>query len=179
MVALHRWIALLRAIGPATHKKMSMQDLRDSCQSAHLEDVSTFIATGNLLFRSALARQKLLTLLREILDSYGLDNEVILRSPKELQTVVSAAPFADAAAARPNHLLIVFYNDPIGKSAGEELLQREGPERIMIRRRELCIDYVDGVARSKLSAASMDKLLAQSGTARNWNTVTRLIELAG
>lgn len=172
-----KWIALIRAIGPTTHKKMSMQDLRDSCVQAGLENVSTYIASGNLLFSSSIRKTRLAALLQEILAGYDLKNDIILRTPAELKAVVSAAPFPDAAKARPNHLLVVFLNKQPNRIAVDKLAARDGPERLLALNRELCVDYKEGVGRSKLTSALIDRHLGQPGTARNWNTVNKLIEL--
>jgi uncharacterized protein (DUF1697 family) len=174
-----KWIALIRAIGPATHKKMSMQDLRESCVQAGLENVSTYIASGNLLFASPVSKSRLTALLQEILAGYDLENDIILRTPAELKAVVSAAPFPGAAKARPNHLLVVFLNNKLNKHATDKLAARDGPESILALDREFCVDYKEGVGRSKLTPALIERHLGQPGTARNWNTVNKLIELSG
>ena len=155
-----------------------MQDLRESCENAGFEDVSTYIASGNLLFASPATRSELATRLRAILADHGLDNDIVLRRPSELRSVVSAAPFPDAAGARPSHLLVVFFNEKLRESAVGEITARNGPERVTALGRELCVDYVEGVGRSKLTAAVIDRYVGQPGTARNWNTLNRLIELS-
>ena len=172
------WVALLRGIGPITHKKMSMQQLRNSCRDAGFDDVSTYIASGNLLFKSELSKTTIQQSLCDILANYDLDNPVILRKPSELQRVIEAAPFHEASLKHPNHLLTVFFSKKLNKSAIDKLQSRDGPERIHALDRELCIDYVEGVANSKLISSTIDKIIGQPGTARNWNTLNKLIDLA-
>lgn len=179
MPAQKKWIALLRAVLPATHKKMSMQDLRSSCEAAGLNDVSTHAASGNLLFSSSLSKSQLATLLREIITSYGLKNDVILRTPAQLKSVLVSSPFEDAVAARPNLLLVYFYDRKLNASGVTKIISRDGPERIKALNRELCVDYKDGVARSRLNSALIERHLNQPGTARNWNAINKLIELSG
>ncbi len=176
--AIKKWIALFRAIGPATYKKMSMQDLRQSCEQAGLTNVSTYIASGNLIFTSTIRKAQLNVLLHKILTGYDLDNEVVLRTPLELKKVISAEPFSDAAKDRPNHLLIVFLNKKPNSTAVNALATRNGPERILALDRELCVNYKEGIARSKLTPAVIEQHLKQPGTARNWNTLNKLIELS-
>jgi uncharacterized protein (DUF1697 family) len=171
------WIVLLRAIGPATHKKMSMQQLRDDCMAAGLENVRTYIASGNLLCNAPVSKNELQKLVENILSDYGLNNDVIIRTKTEMKSILDSSPLPEAANVRPNHLLTVFYNRKINLNAAKELLSREFSERIVILDRELCIDYVNGVANSKLTPALIDRVLGQSGTARNWNTVGKLVSL--
>lgn len=178
MAANKKWIALLRAVLPATHKKMSMQQLRESCEQAGFEDVRTHAASGNLLFTSALPKTKLLKILNDIIQSYDLSNDVILRTPAQLKAVIKAAPLANAAKERPNLLLTYFYDKKILSGAVDELEARGGPERIKAIERELCVDYLEGVARSKLTPVVIEKTLKQAGTARNWNVVNKLIALS-
>ncbi len=90
------WIVLLRAIGPATHKKMSMQQLREECCAAGLEEVRTYIASGNLLFKSNLSNSILNVLIKQIMYNHGLDNDIIIRRLAELKSVFAACPMPQA-----------------------------------------------------------------------------------
>ncbi len=172
----HNWVGLIRAIGPATHKVMSMSQLRDSCSAAGLQNVQTVLATGNLLFSSDANRSELKELLTDILASYGLDNDVFLRRPKEMRDVLAANPMAEAAKLRPNHVLVLFMgSSPTGEQV-EALATYDGPETMKCIGKEAYIDYVNGVGRSKVTPARLEKLLGRPGTARNWNTVRKLVE---
>lgn len=172
------WVALLRAIGPATHKKMTMQQLRDSCHAAGFDDLSTYIESGNLLFKSSLPKTKIHKTLVNILSNHDLTNVVILRKPSELQSLVVSAPLREAASKRPSHLLTVFFNRRLNQKAISGLLLRNGPERLEVLNREICIDYVEGVAGLRLTPAVIDKTIGQPGTARNWNTLKKLVDLS-
>ncbi len=156
---------------------MSMQQLREDCTSAGLVDVRTYIASGNLLCKSSLTKSKLHNLVENILSNYGLDNDIIIRKLSEMQSVLDASPLPQAAKERPNHLLTVFFNRKVNKKSANELVSRDHRERMVFLDRELCIDYVDGVARSKLTPALIDRVIGQPGTARNWNTVGKLVAL--
>lgn len=173
------WIALIRAIGAATHKKMSMQQLREACADAGLTDVRTVLATGNLLFSSTDTAVMLKHRLTDVIRAHGLDNEVFLRQPPELEAVLRNNPFPDAAADRPNHLLVLFLEAEPGADELAALQAYDGPERIVSSGREVFLDYVDGVGRSKLTAALLERRLGQAGTARNWNTIQKLLDASG
>ena len=178
MAAQKKWIALLRGIGASTHKKMSMQDLREACSLNGLNDVSTYIASGNLLFSSSRPKRDISALLDDIIASFDLQNAAILRQPAELKKTITNNPYEDAASQRPNHLLLAFYNSKVDLAISEKLSSWPGAERLCSLERELYVDYHDGVGRSKLTQALIDKQLNQVGTARNWNTVRKLIELS-
>ena len=172
------WIALIRAIGPATHGKMSMKQLREGCAAAGLDAVRTYIASGNVLFRSGDDAADLRARIMQVIHRHELDNAVFLRTAQELGAVLRANPFPDATAERPNHVLAVFLQEPPSREGLSALLRHPGPERIAAAGREIFIDYVDGVARSRVTPAMMERHLGQPGTARNMNTVKALWDLA-
>jgi len=173
-----QWIGLIRGIGASTHKKMSMQQLREACNDVGLSQVSTLLATGNLLFKSSAAKKSLENTLQDVLAEFGLDNPVIIRQPADLQSVVAVNPFAEAARVRPNHLLVLFLTRKPGLTQIKNLLTYAGPEAIASGKQELYLDYVEGVGGSKLTPALLERRLEQAGTARNWNTINKLIAAA-
>lgn len=172
------WIGLIRAIGPLTHKKMSMAQLRSRCTGAGFKDVRTVLATGNIIFTSDLPKSEIGRILAGVIAAHGLQNEVFLRQPQDLQQVLSADPFPDASADHPNHMLVLFMSTTPAPSQIATLEDFDGPERITVRGHEAYIDYREGVGKSKLTPARLEKLLGRSGTARNWNTIRKLIDQA-
>ncbi len=169
------WIALLAGIGGATHKAMSMSHLRDACEKSGLVHVRTVLATGNIIFESDLSEAGIMKLLCGIVADHGLDNAVFLRRPAQLRAARKANPFPDAADERPNHLLVHFLASKGNPTALEDY---QGPERISVQGREVYIDYAEGIGRSRLTSARLLRALGQPGTARNWNTLEKLIDKA-
>lgn len=169
------WIALLRAIGPLTHKKMSMAQFRAGCEKAGLKDVRTVLATGNALFSSEFAEAKISQILKDVLNDHGLQNEVFLRRPNDLARVLAENPFPQTSVERPNHMLVLFMADQPTSSEINALESIEKVEPTRVIGRETFIDYKSGVARSKLTPGRLEKLLGRSGTARNWNTIKKLV----
>lgn len=172
------WIALIRAIGGATHGKMSMAHLREGCSAAGLADVKTVLATGNVIFASDKTEAEISAILDRVIAAHGLKNEVFLRRPDALRTSLAANPFPEAAAERPSRMLISFMKR--GATANEitAACAYAGPERIALIGRDAFIDYADDIGTSKLTPVRLEKLLGQSGTARNWNTVLKLVQAA-
>ena len=167
----NRWIVLLRAIGPTTHKVMPMAQLRAGCRDAGFVDVRTVLATGILLISSAKGEGGVRDAVRSVVRAHGLDNEVFVR----MQAVIASNPLPSAACHRPRHLLVLFLNDAPNDDCIEALKAYEGPERAIVHGRGVFIDYKEGVGRSKLTATALERRLGRSGTARNWNTTCRLI----
>ena len=170
------WAALIRGIGPTTHGRMSMVDLRTAAERAGLADVRTVLATGNLLFSAEGERDGVLRRVGTVIEGFGLtENPAILRDRAELLAMRDTCPFADAAEARPSKLLAVCLAGPAKGDAVEMLESHAGAERLALVGDTLWIDYVDGVGRSPLTPARIDRATGVAGTARNWNTLGRLI----
>lgn len=169
------YIGLIRAIGPITHAKMSMAALRDACAKAGFADVTTVLATGNVLFRSDLARGKALSTLQGIVAGFGLDNAVILVTPAELARTLAENPFPDATE-RGSEFVVFFLAEPAVGSVWID--EHRGPERFALRDKRLYADYSGGVSASPVTPAKVEKRLGVVTTFRNWNTIGKLVVAA-
>ena len=146
--------------------KLPMATLRTLAEGLGFTNVRTLLASGNLLVDSPLAAAEVRATLEAALGGVT----VVMRSPAELQAVLDANPFPDAPG---NRLLISFLNDPLPPDAAAGIRHR-GQERIHVAAREVVVDYVDGMGASKLRIPA-----AEAGTARNLNTVRKLLAAAG
>ena len=145
-----------------------MSELRDLCTSLGYEDVRTLLNSGNVIFRAKKATPQ------ELSDALG-GVKVILRTEAELRKVVANNPFE--VVRDPGRLLVVFLDKNASADKLREAYGDKGPEIIRGGGRELYIDYVNGVGKSKLSHGYIERILGVTATARNWNTVTRMIKL--
>lgn len=175
MTAMDTCVALIRAIGPLTHAKMPMAGLREACAKAGFSDVSTVLATGNVLLRTGESREKTLSKLRAVVNGFGLDNAVVLRTPVELAEIAAANPFPDAID-HPSDYAVFFLAEP-AKDTGW-IAGHTGSERLHLRGTDLYVDYPEGVTGSRLMPAKIEKRLGVVTTFRNWNTVTKLLAAA-
>jgi uncharacterized protein (DUF1697 family) len=174
------YIALLRAVNVGGTGKLPMRDLKAACEKAGLQRVSTYIASGNLVFVSDESKEAIKTLIADLLrDRFGLGrNHTLIRTPKDLAKVIAANPYADAAKVRPHWLMVNFLDGRPHAGAAAVLAAYSGPERLHLSGQHLYIDYGEGVARSKLTPAFLDRALKVPATARNWNTTSKLLEMA-
>ena len=171
-------LALLRAVNVGGHGKVSMADLRRTLERAGFTGVQTLMQTGHLILRDAPADEtKLQRLLESALQQgLGLTTDVFVRSPAELAEVIAKNPFASFAKDDPSHLLVVFHHTPFSNSwlrAAQASIT--GPESIEAVGRHLYITYPDGIGRSRLRLPPQDDGHDVRGTARNWNTVLKLV----
>jgi uncharacterized protein (DUF1697 family) len=174
------FIALLRAVNVGGTGKLPMQELRAALQSAGLRRVSTYIASGNVVFDTDKPAAAVKTLISELLrDRFGLTkNHAFIRTPRQFAGVIAGNPFAAAAAKRPNLLMVNFLDGRPPPGAAAALAAYDGPEQLQLAGDHLYIDYAEGVARSKLTPAFLDKALQVPATGRNWNTTNKLLDMA-
>ena len=175
------YIALLRGINVGGNKMVPMADLRATIEGLAFTNVKTLLQSGNVVFEGKSVKPVVLEkrLEDEIARRLGVQCDLHVRTADEWSAVVDGNPFAAEARTDPGHLLVTFYREPLD-AARVAAFQRSiaGPERLRADGRHLYMTFPDGVGRSK-AAVSMDKMLGTKGTARNWNTVTKLAALAG
>ena len=179
-MALHTLIVLIRGINVGGHKKLKMADLKSVCESVGLTNVATYLQSGNVVCESkerpATVAARVAAALRETL---ALDVGVIVRTTADLARVVEANPFADAARTEPNRVMVMFLDKaPASDAAAALLAKHAGPELLDLQGAELHIHYVAGAGSSMLTNVVIERALGVTGTARNWNTVTALLEMA-
>jgi uncharacterized protein (DUF1697 family) len=126
------FIALLRAINVGGAGKLPMQDLKAACEEIGLGRVSTYIASGNVVFDTDKSAAAVKTMITDLLrDRFGLTkNHVLIRTPGRLAKVIAGNPFAAAAAKRPNLLMVSFLDGLPQPGAADALAAHAGPERL-------------------------------------------------
>ena len=173
-----RQLALLRGINLASKRRVGMADLRRLLEEAGYEDVRTHLQSGNVLLTSPLPPRRLEAALeRRLAGALGFEVPVLVRTRAQLAQVVSQDPLGEAASD-PSRYLVSFLAKPLPPKVARELEAAEvAPERVAVRGRELYAWYAVGVQRSRLSKLLDDRRLGVVSTARNWNTVVKLLEL--
>ena len=164
------FIALLRAVNVGGTGKLPMGDLKAICESAGFGSVRTHIASGNVLFTAEQPEAEVKTALASALAAYaGKPVGVLLRTVDEMAAVLGSNPFPEAP---PSRTVAIFLDEPPGPDALGGILGQVR-EEVRTGRREIYVHYRDGIGKSRLTIPA-----ARSGTARNMNTVARLVEIA-
>lgn len=174
-------IALLRGVNVGGHHKIRMEDLREICASLKLRDARTYLQSGNVVFRKT--EKDLQMLSRKMADAIERAHEfrpsVICRSAAEMKAVAAGNPFAARADLDPAKLAVSFLEEEITVDARMRVLQiKAEPEELRVSGKELFIYFPNGMGRPKLSMPTVERAVNTPMTSRNWNTVTKLIELA-
>jgi uncharacterized protein (DUF1697 family) len=127
-------IAMLRGVNVGGHHKIKMEALRALCTKLKLRDACTYVQSGNVIFKTDIA---------------------------------------------PNKLLVTFLaNDPGQEARNKAAKIKTEPEELRMDRREVYIYFPNGMARPKMSWPTIERMLQTSGTGRNWNSVTKMLEIA-
>jgi uncharacterized protein (DUF1697 family) len=174
-------ISMLRGVNVGGHNSIKMESLRAVYESLGLCDAQTYVQSGNVVFRTTV--RDLVQLAKrietKIEQTYGFRPTVIVRSPSELREAIRRNPFAARRGIDPSRLLITFLASEPSPEARQKMLGIQAdPEELRLEGREVYAYFPNGIGRAKLSPALIERTLKTAGTGRNWNTVTKLLEMA-
>jgi uncharacterized protein (DUF1697 family) len=177
---LAQHIVLLRGINLGSRNRVAMPALRDTLEAAGLADVRTYLQSGNLVLASsanadAVARK----VQRVIAKEFDLDIAVVTRTRAQLAKVVERNPLAKVAKD-PKRYQVSFLDAKPSREVVRRLEEAAATdERVVVHGREIYAWHPRTIARSRLWALLAGQKLGVTATARNWTTVTKLLELAG
>jgi len=174
-------ISMLRGVNVGGHNKIKMDALRALYESLKLQSPQTYVQSGNVIFLSP--EKNLLRLSQRIQDGihrkFGFRPEVVLRTSSEFRNVIAKNPFANRRGLDPSKLLVTFLASDPGPQARTAILEIDTRgEELHVHGNELYIYFPNGIGKTKLSWPLIDKTLKTSGTGRNWNSVTKMLERA-
>jgi uncharacterized protein (DUF1697 family) len=179
-------VALLRGVNVGGGGKVAMADLRQLVSSLGHADVTTYIQSGNLVFTPSHSDTDVLAseLRTAIAAKFGVDTPVIVLTRTELADVIAANPYRDEP--EPRYVHAVFLPAALDEAAQQQIRLVEEQTRsqgardeVTLTGRTLYVHTPDGFSTSELSKALLAKRSSPvaGGTARNWNTVTKLLSL--
>lgn len=179
-VAGSTYVALLRGINLGAKRRVAMADLRSLLSDIGYDDVRTHLQSGNAVFRahtrSAAAVEKAVE--KAITQRLAMDVRVVVRTPSQLVAVVDSNPLADIATDPARHMVVFLEEEPPAGWLEEIDAERFAPEQIALVGKEIYLWMPDGMHLSKLANAVITKKLGGAATARNWRTLTALVELS-
>lgn len=158
-----------------------MQTLRELLAAIGGTDVRTLLQSGNAVFTHAQEEPDELaaSLRRALADELGLDVACMVRTAADLRRVVEANPF-DMTGVDGSRFLVVFLAGPVPHDKLAALDQAAfAPDEFRAGEREIYAHFPDSIRDSRLAARLTDRGLGLAATNRNWNTVTKLLDLSG
>jgi uncharacterized protein (DUF1697 family) len=176
---MNTYIALLRGINVGGNNKLPMRELAPLLAGLGLQNVKTYIQSGNVVFQSELTDPAQLSqaITGAIRQSHGFAPYVLILDLKALQAAVAANPFPEGE--KDPKSLHLFFMDANPQSVDAEALDRaKAPnERYQLVGQVFYLHAPDGIGRSKL-AETAGKGWGVNMTARNWRTVTEVLAIA-
>jgi uncharacterized protein (DUF1697 family) len=172
-----RYIAFLRGINVGGHQ-VKMDDLRKSFEALDLDNVATFIASGNVIFEAGTTKPATLTarIERQLRDSLGYEVPTFLRTDAELARIADHDPFPDLETADGGSSYVAFlYKRPSAAGAKTVTAMSNETDHVVVHDRELYWHIRGRLADSTLGAPVFETALGSvPATVRNLNTVRRL-----
>jgi uncharacterized protein (DUF1697 family) len=176
---MRTWIALIRGINVGG-KQLPMQSLRELLEELGCTDVKTYIQSGNAVFcsRATDASRLATRIAKAIAAHHGFEPFVLVLSRDELAKVAAGNPYTKAVATEPK-FVHAFFLAAVPKAPDLEAMRKvkTASESFVLDGRTLYVHTPDGFGISKL-AERAERLLGVPATARNWHTVTTLLEMS-
>jgi uncharacterized protein (DUF1697 family) len=164
------YVALLRAVNVGGTGKLPMTELAAMCEQAGFSNVKTYIASGNVVFKSSKSEAQVKKLLEKALADYaGKPVGAMVRTAAEMRSVLEANAFPD----RATNATVAIFLDAAPPADALEKITGQQDEECRLGLREIYVHYGAGMGTSKLKIPA-----AKTGTARNMNTVAKLADMA-
>lgn len=175
-----RHIALLRAINVGRGRQVPMKDLSALFASLGARDVVTYIQSGNVIFTPPAERALTPSELADAIEArFGFAVPVVLTTHEAMRATFENNPFIEQG--RDRKLAHVVFLSGTPRAAAAEALDigaRSPGDEGALRGDVLYLHLSNGAGKSKVSADWLDRVLGVTATARNWNTVEKLVELS-
>jgi uncharacterized protein (DUF1697 family) len=171
------YIALLRGVNVGGNL-LKMDRLRELCTELGAKNPRTYVQSGNVVFEAqGGASHWVQTLERKLSGESRLPISVIVRTAAEMSAVFTGNPFPKEKGIDTARLAVTFLQEAPAKAALTALATLKiGSERFHCAGKDIYLHCPEGFANAKLY--TLDKVLAQRTTTRNWNTVTKLCEMS-
>jgi uncharacterized protein (DUF1697 family) len=173
-----RMVALLRAVNVGG-RKLPMAELRALCAELGWADVATYIQSGNVVFTASGKPGGLEKALEEaVARRFGFESPVIVRTAAQWAEYPPANPFPKAARDEPNRLMLLLSKSPPTEGA-EDVIQSRAVAGEQVKRagNALWFHYPEGAGTSKLTPSLIDRAVGSPATARNYRTVSTLLDM--
>jgi uncharacterized protein (DUF1697 family) len=173
------YAALLRGVNVGGHAKVPMADLRALFASLGLDDVATYVQSGNVVFSGPqTGAEHLRTSIEdEIRSSFGIQVTVLLRSARQLKAVVRENPFPDRTDDQAKLLVTFLADRPSAAHLVKLPESAEGADRFAVSGTEIYLWCPTGYGKTKFGNAFFESRLSTRATTRNWRTVVKLVEM--
>ncbi len=174
-------IALLRGINVSGQKLIKMTELKAMFEALHFNEISTYIQSGNIVFKAENTDCKSLeTLIAKQIDlKFGFDVHVQVNTLNEWKQFQSACPFSNISLADQKYLHLTLLSETPADTLVQKLKELKFEnEEFKLLDKGIYLFCPAGYGKTKLSNNFFESKLKVKATTRNWNTVNQLLEMA-
>ncbi len=163
------------------HNAIKMTGLATLFRKIGYTDAETYIQSGNIVFTYSIGNiDSVSSMIRKaILSEFSLNIAVISRTLDEMKKIISANPFLEEPGFDPSKMAVLFLEL---KPSDEQVLKVAGvdypPDKFYINGSEIYVYCPNGFGKTKLYTNFFEAKMKVTGTARNWRTVNKLMEMA-
>ena len=161
------FVALLRGINLGAKNKVDMKSLKALFEKMDYEDVRTYIQTGNVIFDNT--NYDVLQLQIALLETYGFDIPVVIRSKEELEEIQQHPIFLK------EQVYVMFLEKEVSDKQLTILKNLVDDEFFVSNRRNIIINLSKTYHQTKFTNTFFEKKLGMTSTARNQNTVNKIL----
>jgi uncharacterized protein (DUF1697 family) len=179
---MQTYISFLRGINMTGNNSIKMADLTVLYKDLGFNNISTYIQSGNVIFScddNFLISDVTLKIEKAISEKFNFNIQVLIRTINEIEELISLNPFLSEENFSPSKMAIIL----LSKKPSDIQIQKVTnidypPDKFKIINNEIFIYCPNGFGKSKLYTNFFEKKMSVTGTARNWKTMTTLLDLA-
>ena len=174
---METYISLLRGINVSGQKKVNMKELKEVYEGLGLENVRTYIQSGNVVFnhKKTPVKKLIANLEQAIAENFGFDVPVQIRTKAELERIIAENPFLKEKGLELEKNYVIFLAKEPDKAQLEKVNDLSyAPERFIISGTTIYFYCPNGYGNAKLNNNLFESKLKVSATTRNWKTVNVL-----
>lgn len=177
---MNTFVALLRGINVSGHRKIKMADLKERLAGLPFKNIQTYLQSGNVIFQSEHSNEVILAKMISdlIYKDFGHEVKVLVDRKSDFIQKFRNNPFGKGNFKETKMMYFIHLYSQIDAHLFNQLLQLKNyPEEIIRLDEMIYVYYIDGFGKSKLSLSFFEKKLKVVATARNFNTMNRLVEM--
>ncbi|MBI5215472.1 MAG: DUF1697 domain-containing protein [Ignavibacteriae bacterium] len=172
---------MLRGINVGGQKKVPMNELKALYEELKFKNVTTYIQSGNVVFSSDGSDSNILSkkIEEKIFKHFGFEVPVIIRTLKEMQSVIKNNPFLKEKNIDTERMYVTFLAETPAKDSLQKIQAYQfPPERYIINGKEVYLHCPNGFGNAKTNNNFFENKLKLTATTRNWKTVNELVRIA-
>ncbi|MFK7004279.1 hypothetical protein BWK63_10010 [Flavobacterium covae] len=177
---MKKHLALLRGINVSGHNMIKMDDLKVLLERMGFENVVTYIQSGNVFFEYEEANGPSVgfKIKQEIFKEWGYEVPVMVLGKEDLEGALSNNPYLKEKEADPSKIYFAFLNKELNESAIHDLkISQVKPDEATVDKNRIYLKYINGAGKTRMDNRYIEKKLNVLSTIRNFNTVTKLLEM--